>query len=297
MPPMNFPARMLYAAIWLVGRLPLRALHALGDTIAWAVQATRRREVQTTRRNLELAFPQLSLPQREVLLRDTLRATGRTLAETCRCWTRPARANLTLVREVLGADLLDAAQSAKTGVIIAAPHLGNWELLNQWLAARAPLAIVYRPPRKVWLEDLLRRARGHANVTQVRAEAAGVRELFRTLKHGGNIGILPDQQPKRGDGEFALYFGVNALTMTLLPRLAHKTGARVLFGWAERLPDSAGFRVRLTPAPEGIADADALRAVAALNAGVEACVRLAPAQYQWGYKRYSIRPPGEAKLY
>jgi len=294
---MNVAARALYALLWLIGHLPLRALHAVGDAIAWAVRVTGRREARVTRRNLELAFPALDGRQREVLLRDTLRATGRTLTETCRFWTRPAPANLTLVREVLGADLLDAAQSAKTGIIIAAPHLGNWELLNQWLAARAPLAIVYRPPRKVWLEDLLRRARGHANVTQVRAEAAGVRELFRTLKHGGSVGILPDQQPKRGDGEFAHYFGVNALTMTLLPRLAHKTGARVLFGWAERLPDSEGFRIRLTPAPQDIADADTLRAVAALNAGVEACVRLAPAQYQWGYKRYSIRPPGEVKLY
>ena len=26
------------------------------------------------------------------------------------------------------------------GVIIAAPHHGNWELLNQWLATRTPLA-------------------------------------------------------------------------------------------------------------------------------------------------------------
>ncbi|MBL0223235.1 MAG: hypothetical protein IPQ17_11040 [Xanthomonadales bacterium] len=26
--------------------------------------------------------------------------------------------------------------------------------------------------------------------------------------------------------------------------------------------------------------------------GVERCVRIAPLQYQWHYKRYSISPPG-----
>lgn len=294
---MNFAARSLYAVLWLIGRLPLRALHALGDGIAWGARVMGRREVQVARRNLELVFPHLSPSEREALLRDALRATGHTLAETCRCWTRPTAENLSLVREVIGAELLDAAQTAGTGVIVAAPHLGNWELLNQWLSARAPIAIVYRPPRQRWIEGLLRRARGKENVTQVRAEAAGVRQLFRTLKDGGTIGILPDQQPKRGDGEFVPFFGVPALSMTLLPRLAHKTGAAVLLGWAERLPCSAGFRIRIVPAPLAIADADTLRAVTALNAGIEACVRAAPAQYQWGYKRYSMRPPGEPTLY
>jgi KDO2-lipid IV(A) lauroyltransferase len=294
---MNPAARALYALLWLIGRLPLRALHALAAALAALLGASARSEVRVARRNLELAFPHTDAAARAALLRRTLRETARTALETCRCWTRPVPHNLALVREVVGAELLDAAQAAAGGVIVAAPHLGNWELLNQWLAARAPIAIVYRPPRQSWLEDLLRRARGRDNVTQVRAEAAGVRQLFRTLKEGGTVGILPDQQPKRGDGEFAPFFGVEALTMTLLSRLAHKTGARVLFGWAERLPGAAGFRVRITAAPSGIdAEAPAV-ALAALNAGVEACVRIAPAQYQWTYKRYAIRPPGAPRVY
>lgn len=292
---MNHAARLLHALLWLLGRLPLRALHALGDAVAALSRALGRREVAVTRRNLALVAP--ALPGAEALLDEALRGAGRTLAETARFWTRPARDNLALVREARGAELLAAARAGGRGVIVAAPHLGNWELLNQWLAAQGPIAIVYRPPRQAWIEDLLRRARGRPGVTQVRAEAAGVRQLFRTLKEGGTIGILPDQQPKQGDGEFAPFFGVEALTMTLLPRLAHKAGAQVLFGWAERLPAAAGFRVHLVPAPEGIDDPDPARALAALNAGVEACVRQAPAQYQWGYKRWSMRPPGTPRRY
>jgi KDO2-lipid IV(A) lauroyltransferase len=109
------------------------------------------------------------------------------------------------------------------------------------------------------------------------------------------VGILPDQQPKQGEGEFAPLFGTPALTMVLLSRLAQRTGATVLFAFAERLQDGRGFRLHFLPAPPGVADPDLATAVAALNRGVEDCVRIAPAQYQWHYKRYSIRPPGDTR--
>jgi KDO2-lipid IV(A) lauroyltransferase len=294
---MNITARCLYALLWLIGRLPLPALQALGSAIGVALRLAGGGPLRVARRNLELAFPALDAAARKQLLRESLRHTGCALAETCRFWTRPARANLPLIAEVLGAEKLAAAQASARGVIVAAPHLGNWELLNQYLASRAPIAIVYRPPRQPWLEALLRRARGHDNVIQVRAEAAGVRQLFRVLKDGGTVGILPDQQPKQGDGEFAPFFGVPAFTMTLLPRLAQKAGATVLFAWAERLPRSAGFRIHIDDAPPGLDASDPALAAAALNAGVEACARQAPAQYQWTYKRWSMRPANTERRY
>src|SRR5690606_18832316 len=99
-----------------------------------------------------------------------------------------------------------------------------------------------------------------------------------------------------GDGAFAPFFGMPALTMTLLPRLAERSGAPVLFACCERLDDRAlAFVLRFDAAPAGIDDPDPGVAVAALNAGVERMARRAPAQYQWTYKRYKIRPPGSGE--
>ena len=82
--------------------------------------------------------------------------------------------------------------------------------------------------------------------------------------------------------------------MTLLPRLAQRTGASVLFAIAERRYDaeSSGthFDVHLIPAPEALHDADLQSAVAAMNAAVQAIAERDPAQYQWTYKRFSQRP-------
>jgi KDO2-lipid IV(A) lauroyltransferase len=175
-------------------------------------------------------------------------------------------------------------------VIVAAPHFGNWELLNQWLASRGDIAIVYRAPASDVGDAFLQLVRSGDNVRQVRAEGPAVRQLFKVLKDGGAVGILPDQQPKAGDGVFAPFFGVPALTMTLVNRLAERTGAIVLFAWCERVGNDLEFALQVQPAPEAIADPDPLRAATALNEGVERVARRDPAQYQWTYKRYTLRP-------
>ncbi|HRN61270.1 MAG TPA: lauroyl acyltransferase [Luteimonas sp.] len=290
-------ARLLYALAALVGRLPWPVLRRLGDALAWLGVRAGTRESEVTLRNLELAYPELLPGQREEWRRDVLRSTALQTLETLRLWTRPHAENLALIGEIHGEALFDDALAAGRGLIVAAPHFGNWELLNQWLAAKTPLAILYKPPESAVGEAFLRLVRADADadrITQVRAEGAGVRQLYKRLQGGGVVGILPDQQPKGGDGEFAPFFGVQALTMTLLGRLAGRSGATVLFAWCERLGPGA-YALRIEAASPGIDSADPLVATTALNADVERIARRDPAQYQWTYKRYKARPPGSGE--
>lgn len=289
-------AALLHALMRVIGRLPLQLLHAIGAALGELARRLNNRETRIARRNLELCLPELQADARERLLREVMREAGRTLTETCRLWTRPQADNLGLIREVVGEELFRAALASGRGLIVCAPHLGNWELLNQYLAAHTPVSIVYRPARQGFTELLLRRVRQHPGVSQVRAEASGVRQLFRDLKAGGVLGILPDQQPKQGEGEHALFFGLPALTMTLVSRLLERTGAEVLFAFAERLPAAGGFRMVFLSAPSGMAGSDRA-ALDALNRGVEACVRRAMPQYQWGYKRFSMQPHERLSVY
>jgi KDO2-lipid IV(A) lauroyltransferase len=284
-------ARVLYLFVSAFARLPWPWLRAFGDGVAWLWQRSGGRESRVAGRNLELACPELLPGQRDALQHEILRTTARQAFETLRLWTRPHAENLRLIRETQGVDLFDAAIAAGKGVIVAAPHYGNWELLNQWLAAHTPLAILYRPPDSRLGEAFLRQVRGDGadRVTQIRAEAAGIRQLFKRLRGGGVVGILPDQQPKRGDGEFAPFFGKPAYTMTLLSRLAERSGATVLFAYCERIGDQA-FALRIEPAPAAIASSDIIVALTALNAVVERIARRSPAQYQWTYKRYTLQP-------
>lgn len=298
-------AHALYAFAALLARLPWRWLYRLGDVLARVVLRPSSRESRVTACNLAIAYPDMHPAQRDELHQTVLRTTARQLMETLRLWTRPHAENMALIREEHGTELLDAAIAAGRGVIIAAPHYGNWELLNQWLALRTPAAILYAPPDSKVGEAFLNRVRaddstdtGEPRVTQIRAEASGVRQLFKRLATGGVLGILPDQQPKQGDGAFGPFFGTPALTMSLLGRLAARSGATVLMAYCERIdshPAGPGFAVHIEAAPEGVADADSTVSVTALNAAVERIARRDPAQYQWTYKRYSLRPPGSGE--
>lgn len=288
-------AGLIYRAAALLTSLPWPWLRRLADTLAWLWRRVDARESKVARRNLELAYPELLPSQREELHRRILRTTARQALETLRFWTRPPTGNLARLRERHGQDLYDAALASGRGLIVAAPHFGNWELLNQWLSSRGPIAIVYAPPESAVGDAFLQRVRSADNIRQVRAEGPAVRQLWKVLKDGGAVGILPDQQPKQGDGEFAPFFDVQALTMTLVSRLAERTGATVLFAWCERTGADLEFALHVEPAPEGIADPDPVLATTALNGMIERIARRDPAQYQWTYKRYTLRPPGSGE--
>ena len=289
--------RLFAALVRGFGRLPLIWMHRIGALIGRLFLLFPNRNRRVAERNLALCFPEASEAERRRLLHRNFLETGRSLTELGYFWTRPAGDVLGLIRDVEGQAALDAALNGRQGVLLAAPHLGAWELLCQYLAARGPLTVLYREPRDPGVEAVVNAGRKRLGTELVRAGPPGVRRLFRALKEGRTVGILPDQQPKRGNGEFAPCFGVEALTMVLFTRLAAKSEAPVVLGFAERLADAQGFRLHFRAGPAAISSPDNRVAVAALNQAVEELVRMAPEQYQWGYKRFSIRPEGEPPLY
>ena len=278
--------------------LPLsvvQALGALAGRAAFRLPTAERRYAWT---NIRLCFRDTDAAQRRELVRRALLESGKTLAEMPRVWTRPPAQTLELVREERGRAYLEQALDLGRGLIVAGPHLGNWEIAGLCVQALGPTTILYRPPRQAGFEGPMRRGRSAGGAQVVPIDATGIRALYRALARGEIVGILPDQQPRSAaGGVFAPFFGVPAFTMTLLGRLARKSGAPVVYGFTERLPRARGYRLHWLPAPQGIDDPDPLVAAVALNRGVEACVRCCPEQYQWGYRRFRLRPHGGPNPY
>lgn len=294
MRPATLFACLLHALCLPIAWLPVAVLEGIGAVLGEALYALGGREARVTVRNLELTGVALDSKARVRLARAVLRRVGGNGLLTLRVWSRPWGSNRRLIADIEGEALLDAALAAGRGVIIAAPHVGNWELLSQYLATRAPIHVLFRPPDSAIADAFVRRVRQRPGIAPVPAERRGMRQLLHALAAGGMLGILPDQRPKAGEGSFAPFFGIETCTMTLLTRLARRTGAGVLFASSERIA-CGRYRIRIEGADPAIADADERVALSALNAGIERIARRDPVQYQWNYKRFSQRPPGSGE--
>jgi KDO2-lipid IV(A) lauroyltransferase len=282
---MHWYTKLACGLMWLAARLPMRVFRALGAGLGGLFWVTGNRKRRIVEANLALVRRDLDAQARRELARECVRQTGISLVEVFGIWTNPRR-TLANVREVRGQELFDAALAAKRGLILCAPHLGSWEVANYWVGVRTPFATFYTPPRHPQAEMLLRKLREGGASIQFPIDDSGVRRVFRHLRGGGVVSIMPDHVPRAGS-VVAPFFGVPALTMTLLPRLAQRTGAQVLMLFVERLPN--GYRVHFRESPAALLDADPLVACSAMNAAIEACARDAFTQYQWNYKRFKAR--------
>jgi len=290
-------ATLIKSLLRLAAGLPLLLNHALGAALGWLLWRLPNDARRVAGRNLDLAFADWPAADRAAMLRRNLIETGKLFLELGPLWLWPGARVLALVQgPVAGEEALAAAVRAQSGAILLTPHLGAWEMAGLYYSSRHPLTILYRPSR-LGLDALSIQGRGRLGGQVVATDARGVRSLLMALRQGEVLGILPDQDPGEEGGVFAPFFGIAASTMTLVSRLALKTGAPVFLTWAERLPRGRGYALHLRELPEVSAAATLEDSVAALNRGVEAAVRSLPDQYLWAYKRFKTRPPGLPKLY
>lgn len=274
----------------LVARFPLSLLHAIGATLGWLVYLCSPRYRRDFRRNLDGAGLSDSR-----LRRTAIAEAGKCVVEAPAVWLRPLSRVAELVIEVLGWEEVDQAARKGKGIIVVTPHIGCWEIVGQYVASRMPMTAMYSPPKIRALEPLMRvgRSRGAA-MKSVPADLRGVRAMLKALRRGEAIGVLPDQVPGVGEGEWVEFFGRPAYTMTLVGRISEQAGAPVLLCHAERLSRGRGYRFVAEPL---LAPRPPESPTRALNRSLENLIRRCPEQYLWGYNRYKVpagaRPPSE----
>ncbi|MDH5631711.1 MAG: lysophospholipid acyltransferase family protein [Gammaproteobacteria bacterium] len=290
-------AAVIKLILRMLALMPLPVIHAAGYLLGTLFFLVPNRRRSTTIVNIKLCFPELGGWDHWQLVRRSLVETTKGALESSAMWMRGSKRVLKLVKGVVNEQLLVDAYARGKGVILAAPHLGMWEIIGLHMSARYPMTCLYLPPPIAGLDKTMIQGRTRLGGRVVRTDARGVRTLFKRISNGELTAILPDQDPSRGQGKFAPFFGIQANTMVLLSRLANKTGAVVLCAWAERLSFGRGYIIHLKETDKLVTDSNVSASLASLNYHVEQCIRQKPEQYLWCYKRFRTRPEGEAKLY
>ena len=191
--------------------LPLEVSRAIGRGFSRLFLAADTQTVRIVRRNIDLAYSHLSRDERVRLVRETLSEQGALVFELGHVWRRSGSYVLSKLR-VVGLEHLEAAARDDSGVLVLAPHVGNWEVLSHHLVTQGDLLCLFEPPKlpSVGREVLV--ARQRAGGAYVPTTPKGLVKLVRHVKRGGLTGILPDQVPGHESGGLNVpLWGLSAL--------------------------------------------------------------------------------------
>jgi len=293
-----------FIAVWLLvrtfGTLPRSLSRQLGTIIGALAYRFLGRLRGTGRRNLDLAFPELSASQKERILKDCYRNLGWQLAEFCHM-PRYTRENSAGFLRCQGLEHYLQARDAGRGVLIVTGHLGAWELSSFYHSLMGyPMSMVIRRLDNALLDRFVNRIRClHGNRVLHKDDFA--RGLIAATRRGETVGILMDTNMTPPQGIFVDYFNRRACTASGLARVAARTGAAVLPGFMVWEREEQAYVLRfgepLAMRNTGNPEADVQANTQLCTSAIESWVRRYPDQWLWVHRRWKTRPPGEPPLY
>ena len=247
---------------------------------------------RVARRNLELAgYP---AGERDRIVDGVFRSIARLLALFAR-FPRLNRGNIGSWIRYEGLEHFEEAKRRGRGVLFATAHFGNWELsaFAHGLLTE-PMNVVVRPLDDPAVDRLVE-ARRQLSGNRLIQKKDAARGILRALAANEAVGVLIDQNSSLAEGVFVNFFGVPACANAAFARIAARSGAAVIPGFAVWEAEEGRYVLRFHPPLEitGDATADTQR----LHSVLEQVIRRNPDQWLWIHRRWKTRPAGERTVY
>ena len=280
--------------IALIAWLPARFRVKLGNGLGWLFVKIAKRRKRIASINIEKCFPELDKKQKNVLLKDNMRATGRGIIEIASCWFTSLKSQKENSK-LIGKEHLDAALAKGKGVILLSFHLTTLEIGGCILGKHFDFLAMYKPDRNPLVDKIMRE--GRLSHLSGLVERDDLRATIRALKKNKIIWYATDQNYGGKSCVFVPFFGIDTATITSTTKLCNLTGASVVPFTQKRTDHADTYELQLYPAFESFPGEDEISDAARINKFLESYLRENPADYMWLHQRFRNRPPGEQSFY
>ena len=276
--------------MWSLAHAPFGLALFYAKVLDSAVPRLRR----TARRNLELAYPEKTAAEREVIVDEVFRSIARLLYAFAR-FPQIHRENVSQWIRYEGLEHYLEAKKAGRGVLVATAHFGNWELSAFAHALMTePMHVMIRPLDDPSIDRLVE-TRRQLSGNQLISKREAARAVLKALQQNQAVGVLIDQNTSADEGVFVDFFGIAACANTGFAKIAAHTGAAVIPGFAVWSEKEHRYVLRFYPPVPITGDVTAV--TQRLHARLEEVIREAPGQWLWIHRRWKTRPKGDPPLY
>lgn len=290
--------RVEYAAalalMWTLRWLPLSMANAVARTTTQILDLGLPKLRRVALTNLSFAFPELDTEQHNRIIDGVFLSIARLLLALARCISLNS-SNISQWIAYEGLENYMEAKRSGRGVLVATAHLGNWELSAFAHALMTePMHVMVRPLDNPLIDEFVERRRTHSGNHLIYKQDAA-RAVLKALKNNDAVGILADQNTMIPEGVFISFFGKLACAGLAFVKLAYRSQAAVVPGFAIWDESKRRYVLRFYPRVElsGDPQADTQR----IHSIFEEIIRQYPDQWMWIHRRWKTRPPGEETLY
>ena len=282
--------RLAAILLWSLAHAPLSLARFYVALLDLAIPRLRR----TAMRNLELAYPEKSAAERRAITDEVFRSIARLIWVFAR-FPEINRQNIHEWIRYEGLEHYLEAKKAGKGILFATGHFGNWELSAFAHALMTePMHIMIRPLDNPGVDRLVEDRR-QLSGNRLIVKWDGARAVLRALHQNDAVGVLIDQNTSLHEGVFVDFFGTPACANTAFAKIAARTGAAVIPGFAIWSEEESKYVLKFYPPLEISGDpADDTRR---LHTVLERVIREHPGQWLWIHRRWKTRPAGESSLY
>jgi KDO2-lipid IV(A) lauroyltransferase len=287
-------ATLARAILWSLAATPIRIAERLGASYARALDRLLPRLRRVAYANLRFAYPDRDGEWRRKTVDGVYASIGRLLVAFAR-FPKIGKREIGDWIGYEGFEHFERAIAQGKGVLFATAHLGNWELSAYAHGLlTAPMSVVVRPLDNPFIDQIVERRRALSGNTLL-SKRDFARSILQALRRNEAVGILVDQNASVENGAFVPFFGRVACANLTFARLAARSGAPVIPGFAVWRSAEKRYVLRFYPPVE--ITGDATEDTARIQAAVENAIREYPDQWLWIHRRWKTRPAGEAALY
>lgn len=264
--------------------IPYKGLFYIGKVLGLLLYILPNKHKRISKANLELVFPQKTSLQINSILRDSLFHSIMNILEAGLVWGKQDYKKKPGFINVKNFSEIETALSSDKGILLFTPHIGNIEIIINFLGQHTDCTIPYTQPKHKGLDKIITNSRNKSGVKMVDINVSGIKEMLAALKNKKLAAVASDQVPKKGAGIISKFFNNEIYSMTLLPKLQQRTGCVAHLMYCERKEKGKGFVIHFDSKID--LSSNIQEGVDKMNNEFEKCIMKLPGQYSWEYKKF-----------
>ncbi len=264
--------------------IPYKGLFYIGKVLALLLFTLPNKHRRVSEANLKLVFPHKTSFQINSILRDSLFHSIMNLLEAGLVWGKKDYKKKQGFIDVENFSEIKSSLSSDKGVLLFTPHIGNIEIIINFLGQHTDCTIPYTQPKNKNLDNIITNSRNKSGVKMVDINVSGIKDMLSALKNKKLVAVASDQVPKKGAGIISKFFNSEIYSMSLLPKLQQRTGCVAHLMYCERKENGRGFVIHFDSKID--LSSDIQEGVDKMNNEFEKCIMKVPGQYSWEYKKF-----------